>query len=142
MTGDITRTHELTVAAEVTNLRAIANFILKVTAEAGFDDRARYEVQMAVDEACANIIEHAYSEGDEGGIRLVCEICGDGLTITIFDNGAPFEPDTIPRFDPTLPLEERGDRGMGLFFIYNLMDSVDYQFNTSEGNRLTLFKRK
>ena len=138
----MTKAHELMVAADAANLRTIANFMVKVTAEAGFDDTASYAVQMAVDEACANIIEHAYQEDDDGSIRLVCEIRADGLAITIFDDGEPFDPDTIPRFDPTLPLEERGHRGMGMFFINNLMDTVDYRFNTPEGNRLTLFKRK
>ena len=138
----MTETYKLTVVADVTNLRVIADFMIKVAVAAGFDDSATYEVQMAVDEACANIIEHAYQEDDDGSIRLVCEIRADGLAITIFDDGEPFDPDTIPRFDPTLPLEERGHRGMGMFFINNLMDTVDYRFNTPEGNRLTLFKRK
>jgi serine/threonine-protein kinase RsbW len=138
----MTDTYELTVTADAANLASIAEFVIETTAAAGFDEQTSYAVQMAVDEACANIIEHAYRESDNGRIRLVCDIGDDGLTISIFDWGTPFEPDAIPRLDPTLPLEERSNRGMGMFFIDNLMDTVDYRFNTPDGNRLTLFKRK
>jgi serine/threonine-protein kinase RsbW len=138
----MTETYELTVAADAANLAIIADFVVETAAAAGFDEKASYAVQMAVDEACANIIEHAYRESDGGSIRLVCDIGADGLTIFIFDWGTPFEPDAIPRFDPTLPLEKRGGRGMGMFFMEHLMDTVDYRFNTPDGNRLTLFKRK
>ncbi len=134
--------HGLTVAAIVDNLVVIAEFINQVATDAGFDDRANYAMQMAVDEACTNIIEHAYEDTEAGSIRLECEIQVDGLTVSIFDQGLPFEPDTVPRFDPTASLEARDRRGMGLFYINNLMDAVDYSFNTPNGNRLTLFKRK
>jgi serine/threonine-protein kinase RsbW len=138
----MTKTYELTVTADAANLARIADFVIETAVAAGFDEKTSYAVQMAVDEACANIIEHAYQESDNGRIRLVLDVGDDSLTISIFDWGTPFEPDTIPRFDPTRPLEERGNRGMGMFFIDNLMDRVDYRFNTPDGNRLTLFKRK
>jgi anti-sigma regulatory factor (Ser/Thr protein kinase) len=40
------------------------------------------------------------------------------------------------------PLEERPLGGMGLFFIRNLMDRVEFKFGTPQGNQLILFKRR
>jgi serine/threonine-protein kinase RsbW len=133
---------KLTVAGYFKNLARIANFVSKVAAEAGLDDKAAYATQMAVDEACTNIIEHAYGIEGAGAIELTCRIQEDGLQVTITDQGRPFAPDQLPRFDPQAPLSERSRRGMGVFFIQNLMDRVEYKFSASHGNRLIMFKRK
>ena len=138
----MTPTFELVFFADARNLSTAADFIDVVTDAANFDDKAAYAVQMAVDEACANILEHAYDDANRGRIRLGCEIRADGLRIDLFDSGRPFDPDAVAPYDPTAPLEARGRRGMGMFYIQKLMDSVTYQFDTPQGNQLTLFKRR
>ena len=135
-------THTLTVSGELKNLAQVADYIVGVTGQFGLSDKAGYAVQMAVDEACSNIIEHAYGDEGHGDIRIECTNLEAGLEVVIIDQGQPFEPDQIPRLDPAAPLEERTRRGMGLFFIYNLMDRVEYRFNTPQGNKLILFKNK
>ena len=98
---------------------------------------------MAVDEACANIIEHAYGgETSSQKIKLVGRLRPDGLEIIIRDQGLPFDLNQPPEFDPQCPLEERQAGGMGLFFIHQLADQVEFKANTSSGNQLTLFKRR
>lgn len=132
----------LTLAAELANLAAIGEFVTRLAAEAGLDNRQSYAVQMAVDEACSNIVEHAYIGQSGGEINISGQIVAAGLEITLLDQGRPFDPDNIPRLNPSAPLEERRRRGMGLFFIEQLMDRVEYQFNTPHGNRLILFKHR
>jgi serine/threonine-protein kinase RsbW len=110
---------------------------------AGLNDKATYAIQMATDEACTNIIEHAYGGEGEGQIRLACHIQAEGLQVVITDQGAiSFDPSQTPQLDTRTPLSERKRRGMGLFFIHKLVDRVEYKLNTPEGNKLTLFKRK
>jgi serine/threonine-protein kinase RsbW len=135
-------TRKLTVTANFSNLARIADFVNQAATQAGLDDKACYALQMAVDEACSNIIEHAYGGEGEGKIQLNCRVQADGLQVTIFDQGTPFEPEQIPELDPKAPLTDRSRRGMGLFFINKLMDRVEYKFNTSKGNQLILFKRR
>ncbi len=132
----------LTVAGYHKNLAKIADFIKVIALQANLDDKAVYAIQMAVDEACANIIKHAYGGEGQGNIRLECQIKADGLQVKIFDQGITFDPDQIPKLDPQTPLAERQRDGMGLFFIYNLVDQVDYTFQGAHGNQLTLFKRR
>lgn len=137
MTGSQT----LTISGNFENLAHIADFVTQAAAGAGLDDKAVYAVQMAVDEACTNIIEHAYGGEGNGSIQIVCAAQPDGLQITLIDQGRPFNPDQVAAFDPTAPLSERKRRGMGMFFIYKMIDAVDYQFDTPQGNQLTLFKK-
>ena len=124
----------LTVAGYFKNLAAIAEFMKQMASDAGLSDRAIYAVQMAVDEACTNIIEHGYQGMDPGSIILSFRIQPDRILVR------PFDPDQILPLDPQAPLSERKRRGMGMFFINNLMDRADYKFNTSVGNQLILFK--
>lgn len=135
-------THKLTVTGDFNNLARIADFINKAAVQAGLDDKACYAVQMAVDEACTNIIEHAYGGEGKGKIQLDCQVQAEGLQVIIIDRGKPFDPKQIPPLNTKAPITERSRRGMGVFFIHKLMDQVEYKFNTSQGNQLILFKRR
>jgi anti-sigma regulatory factor (Ser/Thr protein kinase) len=134
--------HKLTVTGDFNNLARIADFINEIAVQAGLDDKACYAVQMAVDEACTNVIEHAYGGEGKGKIQLDCQIQAEGLQVTIIDRGIPFDPEQIPPLNTKAPITERSRRGMGVFFIHKLMDRVEYKFNTSQGNQLILFKRR
>lgn len=136
------RSKQLTVEGDLKNLARIGEFVGEAASQAGLADRAAYAARMAVDEACTNIIEHAYGGEGRGQIRLVCQIQADGLRIIIYDQGESFSPTNVPELDTEAPLEARPLGGMGLFFIRSLMDQVEFTFGTPEGNRLTLFKRR
>lgn len=134
--------NQLTVSGHFENLAKIYDFISQATVQAGLDDRAAYAIQMAVDEACANIIEHAYGGEGRGQIHLTYRVQEDGLQVIIYDHGTPFDPSQVPKLDIQAPLSERSSRGMGLFFIRKLADSFEFKFGTPEGNQLILFKRR
>jgi serine/threonine-protein kinase RsbW len=62
------------------------------------------------------------------------------LTITVEDDGVPFNP--IARAEPRMPatIEDCTIGGLGIYLIKNLMDDVCYQRNQDK-NILTLKKR-
>ncbi len=124
------------------NLLEIGDFVRKIAEEAGFDSSQVYSVQLAVDEACTNIIEHGYGGEGRGEIVCSCDSTEEGLTIVIQDWGRQFDPDEIPDPDYDVPLEKLQSRGAGLFLMGNLMDEVDFRFDKSGGNMLTMKKRK
>ncbi len=108
---------------------------------------AVYAVQLAVDEAFSNIVEHAYEGESDEKIRCDCEIYLDGLKITLFDCGRPFNPLEVPEPDLEADLEDREVGGLGLFFINQLMDEVQFKFGQEPKtgktcNILTMVKRK
>ena len=55
------------------------------------------------------------------------------------DNGAAFDPLSVPAPDLTTSLDERAVGGLGLHLVRNLMDRVSYS-RAGERNQLTLVK--
>lgn len=108
---------------------------------ARLDEQSCYQVETAVDEACTNIIEHAYGGENRGDIHIECSATPGVLIVQVKDNGSPFNPDLIDPPELDLSLEDRPDRGLGLFFIRRWMDSVMFEFSEEHGNVLTMVKR-
>ena len=131
----------LTVPGRYKSVRRATQFVVEAATEAGLVERAIFHCQMAVDEACTNIIEHAYGGEDKGDIHITTHSEGDTFTITLIDHGAPFDPDSVPppRIDPDLTKLEPG--GLGLHLMRKLMDSVSFSF-AEEENKLVMVKRR
>ncbi len=129
----------LKVPARGDQLEKIAKFVTHAAEEAGLDERATYHVQAAVDEACANIIFHAYDYEGQGPIELCCECKHHDFIVTIVDHGRPFDPSSVPPPNLSTVLEERTEGGLGRYLMQRLMDEVRYQF-TSTANILTMVK--
>jgi len=131
-----------TFPARYDSLAVIDRFVADAAGRAGFDSCTVYQVQLAVDEACSNIIEHAY--GGEGPEMIECSLqVADGdLTVVLRDTGQPFDPSIVPEPDVDADLDARTGGGLGLFFIRRIMDEVTFDFDTEDGNVLTLVRRR
>lgn len=108
----------------------------------GLDDCTIYAVETAVDEACSNIIEHAYGAEDLGEIQCECCVLPDRLIIILKDQGKPFDPSAVAAPNLEVPLDERTDHGLGLYFMRQMMDDVRFDFVEGVGNILTMVKMK
>lgn len=124
------------------SLPAISEFIKQIAREIGFNEDDVYAVELAVDEACTNIIEHAYKKAGSGIIVCSCQPIDTGLKITLKDRGNSFDPEKIQDVDTTLPLEDVSARGAGLFLMRKMMDEVEFKFDPISGNVLTMIKHK
>jgi serine/threonine-protein kinase RsbW len=133
-------THRLTRAAYLESLSDFREFIKRHCASlSGITDEILYDLQLAVDEACTNIISHGYADLDPGSIILDLEISPAQLTVTLTDFGHSFEPSSAPVPDVDAPIEERELGGFGLFFIQESVDEMEYQV-TEDGNKMRLTK--
>jgi serine/threonine-protein kinase RsbW len=124
------------------SLGKIAEFVTRAAAAAGLGTTATYAVEMAVDEACTNIIEHAYGGEGRGDIECTCQVDNEGLIVTLRDSGRPFDPSAVPEPDINASLGERQEGGLGLYLIRKLMDEVHFEFSSDTGNVLKMVKRK
>jgi serine/threonine-protein kinase RsbW len=136
----MTTIHRITRAAYLESLAEFRGFIREHCAGLpGVDAETLYNLQLAVDEACTNIVTHGYRGLDPGSIILDLDVDPDRLTLTLTDFGHSFEPDKTPVPDIQAPLEEREPGGFGLFLIQKCVDRMEYQV-TEDGNKMTLIK--
>jgi serine/threonine-protein kinase RsbW len=123
------------------SLAKIGDFVRKVAQDAGFESFAIYSIEMAVDEACSNIIEHAYAGEGKGSIRCTCTVDDQELKIMLQDTGQSFDPSAIPQPNLSDNINEREAHGLGLYFIRQWMDEVYFE-TTGTSNTLTMVKRR
>ena len=130
----------LEIESKLENLSAINDFVTEAMKQLGIAEATTSRVQLAVDEACTNVIKHAYSE-QNGVITIILELVDDDLIITIRDYGKPFDPDSVSHPDLEADLDKRKVGGLGIYFMKKLMDDISYTFDPKKGNELTMRKR-
>lgn len=122
------------------NLEQVSDFVLEMARQWHFPEQFTDHVQMAVDEAVTNVMEHAYGGRADGRIDIECRMTGRELQIEIRDQGEPFDPDTIQQPNIHSPLSERAIGGLGVFFMRKLMDKVEFA-RDRHGNITRLTKK-
>ena len=102
------------------------------------DEACACDVVMAVDEACQNVIRHAYRGDPDGVIELEVRCTGNELQIAVRDFAPPVDPSRIrPR-----PLDELRPGGLGTHLIHSAMDHTELGKPPSgPGNLLRMVKR-
>jgi len=129
---------ELRTDARLENLSVIADFISTSMSQLGIEEGI-FEVQVAVDEACTNIMKYAYS-GKGGIITITCELQDNDLVVNIRDKGKPFDPASVPSPDLGADVDKRKIGGLGIYLMRKLMDDVSYSFDAETGNTLVMRK--
>ncbi len=126
--------------AVLENVPRVIDCVTKTARAAGFDDRAIHQIQVAVDEACANVIQHGYGGVENGDMEISCCLDEQGLVIRVRDWGMSFDPDSVPEPNVDAPLEERTLGGLGIFLIKQYMDEVHFSADSERGNELAMVK--
>ena len=143
--------HVLTVPGRYEEIQKICQFVADGAAKCGLDETAIFHIELACDEACTNIIEHAYDGEDKGTIEISWQLKDGKFTIVFHDNGRSFDPEAVPKPalppvppDPATPpdIDQVKVGGLGIHFRRQLMDAVQFQFDEEAGNTLILVKKK
>ena len=132
---------EITVAATVENLEAVATFVDACLEEVGCSPRAQIQIDVAVDELFSNIAYYAYPQRTgEVTLRLAATEEPPCAILTFIDSGVPYDP--LSRADPdtTLSAEERQIGGLGIYMVKKSMDAVSYAYEDGK-NILKITKR-
>jgi serine/threonine-protein kinase RsbW len=124
------------------SLASISDFVGRAASNAGLDHKSVYAVQLAVDEACCNIIDHAYGGEGKGDVKCTVDVREGEITVILQDRGQPFNPDKVASPKLNTPLDKVKSRGAGLYLIRKMMDQVHYESTPGSGNILTMQKRR
>jgi anti-sigma regulatory factor (Ser/Thr protein kinase) len=127
---------ELHLTSNPELLRVLRAAVQQMCGLAGFAKLDCSKITLAVDEACTNVIKHAYHSRPGLPIVVTCAIQETTLEITVQDQG---EPADIPNIKPR-PLDEIRPGGLGVFIIRSVMDQVSYSNLPDIGNRLVMSK--
>lgn len=127
-------------SCSLNNLEGICDYVSDCARQAGLSEAEVYAVQLAVDEATTNIIEHGYGRECSNRIDVTCVILEDGLKVVIYDDAEPFNPESVPEPEINVSLEEIKPRGLGIFLMRQMMDEVHYESSADKGNTLTMIK--
>ncbi len=127
-------THALTIKSDPRHLAEAREFVRQ--AAAGFDEQTTYDLTLGVDEACSNIIRHAYHGDPSQDIIITATVSPDAIEFRIRDFGCKVEPACIkPR-----PLDDIRPGGLGCVFIRRAFDEIDRNTDLPSGTELRLLK--
>lgn len=131
---------KLVVKSTTDNLGTIRDFIRSAARLCGFSDEVTDKITLAVDEACTNIIKHAYKNSPEGDIIIDINITGNKMTVAITDFGNNFDPSTVPDPDIRKYYRQHKVGGLGIYLMKKLMDEVNFTSVSGNGNQVTMVK--
>lgn len=130
----------LTVPGNLEEIETICNLVFEAAREAGLDERSNYAIQLAVAEACENIIKHGYGGEGRGAIDVQTQADREGLTVWLSDTAAPFDPTRHPVNKPS-PRDDPPAGGLGLLILRRSVDKLRYSRRRGK-NTLRLWKHR
>ena len=119
-------------SGRMAEVRHSARLFLK---KCDFDESSIELLVLGLDEACTNIIRHAYDQ-DDMPVRLEMERLNDRIRFVLRDYGRACDPKCIR----SRPLEDVRPGGVGVYIIRQVFDYVKYE-PRRRGTRLVLEKR-
>ena len=131
---------KLKISSATENLEIIREFINNVATKAGFSGESVDQIELAVDEACTNVIKHAYKYSSNRMLDISVFLDNEKIEIIIMDKGAGFNPDNLPI--PNLEKYMRAAKvgGLGIHLMRTLMDEVNFSINPGKKNQVSLVK--
>lgn len=107
-------------------LEKVRRFVESHAREAKLSPMDVEECKLAADEACTNVIKHAYQCDDRQQIEVAVIVEKDRFTVRIRDEGLPFRSDLYREPDLPRALKQRRRGGLGVHIMRTMMDEVRY----------------
>jgi len=136
------RQFRLKLPADTQNLDIIRKFVAGIAENMGFSEEEIYKIELAVDEACSNVVKHAYMTNtkQEHIINIEVKEKNSEIEIIISDKGKGFDPKKVkrPELEEYMRKMKRG--GLGIYLIKELMDKVSFQIKSGVRNEVRMVK--
>ncbi len=138
--GDFVRHLTFNIPSDINYLNLVRNFIVGVAHEENVDEEQVSQIEMAMDEALANVVEHAYAYDSFQEVHISICLYQDAMEIIITDHGRSFDSQKTPLPNLKEHIEQRRVGGLGRYLMKTLMDEVHYQRH-HHTNELRMLKR-
>jgi serine/threonine-protein kinase RsbW len=130
----------LHIESRTDRLISVREFVSTSARKFGFSDEEVSKIALAVDEACTNIIKHAYKFDPTKDITITISAQGRTFEVTIRDTGRQFNPSEIMAPDMKEYLTHYRRGGLGIYLMKSLMDKVEYDIEPGSKNEVRLIK--
>jgi anti-sigma regulatory factor (Ser/Thr protein kinase) len=126
---------EIKIPADPKFLKLIRRSVMNICELAEFSSKDSNQIVLAIDEACTNIIRHAYGGATTKPIILLITILADRIRFVLQDYGKKTSIESFQSRD----LEDIRPGGLGVHLIRTVMDTFDFR-NVDQRNELILEK--
>jgi len=140
MKQTVKKKYRLKISAATENLEIIRDFINRLAKKAGFNDEQVDQIELSVDEACTNVIKHAYKYDARKMIEIDVFIDPEKIEIMITDRGNGFDLSKLakPKLDEFIKHARPG--GLGIHLMKKLMDKVKFNIEPGKKTQVSLIK--
>jgi sigma-B regulation protein RsbU (phosphoserine phosphatase) len=128
--------NSLTFSASMDEIDRLKPYIESITQQAGLDNKESKRLRLAVEEAVANVINY----GQATTITLSTTIADSRLTLTIDDDGVPFDATQDSPTDLSVSPDQRPPGGLGIMLLHKMTDALSYE-RVDGHNILTIVKQ-
>ena len=118
---------EITLINDLAEVSRLEAFVEELGCELQLMPELVMNINLALEEAIANVIMYAYPSEKPRDIILKASSNGQQLIFLLTDKGISFDPTQVDDADISLSLEERPIGGLGIFLIRQIMNEVSYQ---------------
>lgn len=127
------------LASDPRLLTSVRGLVRQYLLNEGFSNDRAGEIVLAVDEACTNVIRHAYGGKAEGRLQLTVRLHDGAIEFILRDQGVPVSLEKCERKDDTtIVAEAMTPGGLGVQFMYSVFDDVKFYPGKKSGNRVVM----
>jgi anti-anti-sigma factor len=130
----------MTIGAEPGGVARVTAAFAQFAAGNALPASVRRSLHVALDELLQNTIAYGFTEREGGEVTVEVELSPDRVSVTLTDDGSPFDPFGVPAPDTARPVEEQRIGGLGIHLVRRMMDEVRYH-RTADRNVVVLAKR-
>jgi sigma-B regulation protein RsbU (phosphoserine phosphatase) len=134
--GAVLLKHRFPARAE--ELRSVREVVRREALGQGCAAQCASDIVLAVDEACQNIIRHAYAGRGDGEIVLEIERAGEELLVSLRDFAPTVDPSRIQPRD----LDDVRPGGIGTHLIREVMDGANFAPAPPGGGNLFRMRKR
>ena len=103
---------------------------------------ALYALELSLEEILVNIVSYAYDDDESHEIHFKVDVDTDMIAMKFIDDGRPFNPLAAEKEATRAPLSENGDGGLGINFVRQMRDMMEYQRKEDRNILRIWFQRK
>jgi serine/threonine-protein kinase RsbW len=127
------------VPSAAAQLPALTQFLQEFWLAFGLPAAEAFAFELALEEVFMNVVMHGSPAGQAPQVEVSLALVDGGLTLTVEDDGPPFDPLSLPPPDLAASLDERQVGGLGVHLVRQMMDAVSYS-RAGARNRLSMTK--